>query len=150
MIKIEQAVWVLAEPVAQSLSLEILEIRIVKLHKRVDLRIVLDKIDNPVSISDCAEFSRKLSRLLDVEDPIAGPYSLEVSSPGFKRLIRVPKDLIRFQNRRVKVRLEEPLEGRTVWLGILQNAVDPLVIETDEAGSVTIPFQIIQQLNLHE
>lgn len=43
MIKIEQAVWVLAEPVAQSLSLEILEIRIVKLHKRVDLRIVLTR-----------------------------------------------------------------------------------------------------------
>ncbi len=150
MSNIEQAVWVLAEPVAQSLNLEILEIRLVKLHKRHELRIVLDKIDNPVSISDCADFSRNLSRLLDVEDPIAGHYSIEVSSPGFKRLIRIPKDLIRFQNHRVKVRLEEPLEGRAVWLGILQNADDPLVIKTDETGDVTIPFQIIKQLNLHE
>lgn len=150
MKKIEQVVSALAESVARSQGLEILEVRFVKLHKRHEVRIVLDKMHNPVSISDCAEFSRNLSRLMDVEDPIAGPYSIEVSSPGFKRLIRIPGDLSRFQNHRVKVRLNEPLGGRTVWLGILKNDADPLMICTDETGTIDIPFRIIRQLNLHE
>jgi ribosome maturation factor RimP len=150
MKKIEQVISALAESVAHSMGMEILEVRCVKLHRKDEVRIVLDKTENPVSISDCTEFSRNLSRLMDVEDPIAGPYSIEVSSPGFRRLIRIPGDLSRFQNHRVKVRLNEPLGGRTVWLGILRNDTDPLMICTEEAGAIDIPFRSIRQLNLHE
>ncbi len=147
---IEQKVAALASSTAESMNLDILEIRLVSFSKRLELRITLDHPQNPISISDCTEFSRKLSRALDLEDPISGPYTIEVSSPGFRRIIRVPDDLARFVNRRVKVRLTEPVQDRQVWLGILKNSSDPLCIGTDEAGEVQAPFRIIKQLNLHE
>lgn len=147
---IEQTVLALAESVAETLDLEILELRFIPHERRHEVRIVLDRKEHPVSVSDCAGFSRRLSRLLDVEDPIEGAYSLEVSSPGFKRLIRIPGDLPRFVNHRVKVRTLERISERTTWIGTLLNNTDPLRIETDEIGEIAIPFDRIKRVNLHE
>jgi ribosome maturation factor RimP len=147
---VEQQISILAASTADSLDLDVLDIRLVRLKKRLELRITLDHPENAISIADCSNFSRKLSRLMDLEDPISEPYSIEVSSPGFRRRIRIPRDLVRFTNRRVKMRLTEPVQDRLVWLGLLKNSSDPLCIETDEVGEVEAPFRIIKQLNLHE
>lgn len=147
---IEQTVLTLAESVAETLDLEILELRFIPHERRHEVRIVLDREKDPVSVSDCAGFSRRLSRLLDVEDPIDGAYSLEVSSPGFKRLIRFPRDLPRFVNHRIKIRTHERISERTTWIGKLLNNTDPLRLETDEIGEIEIPFDLIKRINLHE
>jgi len=147
---IEETILALAESVAEPMELQILELRFVPHVHRPEVRIVLDREVSPVTVADCAGFSRRLSRLLDVEDPVEGAYSLEVSSPGFKRLIRVPRDVPRFVNHRVKIRTHEDVHDRRVWIGVLMNSTDPLVIQTDEMGEIAIPFDAIKQVNLHE
>lgn len=140
----------MAASIGDSLGLEILEVRFIRHQKRHELRIVLDRVDRPVSVDDCAEFSRRLSRQMDLDDPISDPYNLNVSSPGFRRLIRIPKDLSRFVNHRVKAHLNQEVQDRTVWIGILRNDSDPLLLHTDEIGDLNIPLAGIKQLNLHE
>ena len=78
-------------------------------------------IDGPggVGIADCAQVTRELSPVLDVEDPIPDNYNLEVSSPGIDRLIERPEDFIRFAGFRAKVRLQEGIEGRRRYSGDL-------------------------------
>ena len=149
-MEIEKIISDIAESVAESLGLEILDVRFVPRKNRHQIRITLDRLSKPVNITDCVKFNRQLSRILDVEDPISGPYNLDVSSPGFRRIIRIPKDLKRFIDKTVKVKLEEPISDRTVWIGRLLNDSDPLSIETPELGKMEIAFNKIKQLNLHE
>ncbi len=150
MNEVERVVTAMAEGVARSLGMEILEVRFILHSRRHDLRIVLDRQDRAVSVGDCAAFSRQLSGQMELNDPIPAAYNLEVSSPGFRRLIRIPADLPRFQNRRVKVRLNEAFQDRTVWIGVLSSESDPLIIGTDEIGEIQIPIDNVKQLNLHE
>jgi ribosome maturation factor RimP len=72
-----------------------------------------------VGLEDCERVSREVSALLDVEDPIAGAYTLEVSSPGFDRVLRTPAHFGRFVGSRVFVELKEPREGRRRYTGKL-------------------------------
>ena len=69
--------------------------------------IVCIYIDGPdgIGIDDCTKFSREASVLLDVEDPIAGAYTLEVSSPGFNRLIETEEDFHRFTGYKIRVKI---------------------------------------------
>jgi len=146
----EQAVMVFAESIAESMGVQILEMRFVLNSNRLEIRFTLDRLDRSVSISDCSSFSRQLSRILDVEDPIESSYTLQVSSPGLKRLIRLPDDLSRFIGRRIKVRLIEAVSEKVVWIGILKNDKDPILLTTDEKGDLEFSFDNIRRINLHE
>lgn len=95
------------------------------------LRIFLDA-DNGVGIRDCAIVSREISPLLDVDDPIEGTYNLEVSSPGFDRIIELQQDFVRFAGFRIKIRLMASVEGQRRYTGILIGANDETVeVEVD-------------------
>lgn len=139
----------LVHQVCQDLGVEVIEIRFVPGRHRGMLRLTIDRESEPVTLGDCEDFSRRLARLLDVNDPIPGSYQLEVSSPGFKRLLRVPKDLHRFTKHRIRVVLSGTVRDRKVWAGLLLNASDPMQIETD-VGQVEIPFGLIQKANLDD
>ena len=79
-----------------------------------------------VGLTDCERVSREVSALLDVEDPIPTAYTLEVSSPGFDRVLRTPAHFARFLGARVAVELAAPREGRRRYTGTL--------LAADEAG----------------
>jgi ribosome maturation factor RimP len=85
-------------------------------------------IDRPegVGLEDCERVSREVAALLDVEDPIPTAYTLEVSSPGFDRVLRTQAHFARFVGSRVFVELAAPREGRRRYTGKLLSA--------DEAG----------------
>lgn len=82
------------------------------------LRVYID-CPGGVTVDDCAEVSRQLSALLDVEDPLPGGYTLEVSSPGLDRPLVSPDDFRRFAGVEVKIRLRVPLAGRRNFTGRL-------------------------------
>ncbi|HEY3860144.1 MAG TPA: ribosome maturation factor RimP [Gammaproteobacteria bacterium] len=92
------------------------------------LRVFIDK-DGGVTVDDCELVSRQVSAVLDVEDPIPGAYTLEVSSPGLDRPLRAPKDFARFAGQQVRIDLSLPLEGRRRFAGTLKGC---------EAGEVSI------------
>ena len=75
--------------------------------------------EESVSVEDCEQVNRELGTMLDVEDPLPGSYTLEVSSPGFDRRLRTPAHFERFVGERVRIELRDALEGRRNFTGTL-------------------------------
>ena len=96
-----------------------------------------------MTLDDCTEVSRTLSAQLDVEDPIPGNYDLEVSSPGLERPLRYLEDFVRFKGEIVKLRTQEPINGRQNYKGILTNADDQNIYMTIDGDDFTIPFSAL-------
>ena len=104
--------------------------------------------DGGMSIDDCAKVSRAVSAILDVEDPIAGAYTLEVSSAGLDRPLTRLKDFERFAGFEAKVEMEIPVEGRKRFTGRLLGVEGTEVsIDTSE-GARTLSFEGIAKAKL--
>ena len=88
------------------------------------LKIVIDKPEG-VTHEDCANVSREVSTILDVEDAVpGGPYTLEVSSPGLDRKLLGPQDYARFIGSRIKLMTREPVNGNRHFEGRLESFAD--------------------------
>ena len=121
----------LIEPLLGRLGFELVELQYASGHARAVLRLF---IDGPagVSLQDCERVSREVASLLDVEDPIPCGYTLEVSSPGFDRLLRTRAHFGRFVGSRVFVELREPRAGRRRYTGKLLTVDDTgIALEVD-------------------
>jgi ribosome maturation factor RimP len=95
---------------------------------RRTLQIMIERLDDKmITVDDCAAVSRVVSVLLDQYDPISGPYTLEVSSPGLDRPLVKHKDYVRFQGHDVIVKTQQPIDGRKTFTGQLV-AVDETTI----------------------
>jgi ribosome maturation factor RimP len=99
------------------------------------LRVYVDEPERGVTIDDCERASREISALLDVNDPVAGRYTLEVSSPGLERPLFTLEHFSRFVGHIVKVNVNLPLDGRRRFQGPIK-AIDGdhVVIEQDGAA----------------
>jgi ribosome maturation factor RimP len=110
----------IADRVAASLGLEIFDLELRGGGKSRMLRIAIDKPAG-VTHEDCANLSREVSTILDVEDAVSGgSYVLEVSSPGLDRKLFRPADFERFQGSRVKLMTKEPVNGNRHFEGRLE------------------------------
>jgi ribosome maturation factor RimP len=85
--------------------------------------VYIDKAEG-VTLEDCEHVSREISTILDIEDPIKGAYTLEVSSPGLDRKLRNAGDYERFQGSLVKLQTLEPVNGTRNFEGRLQEVKD--------------------------
>jgi ribosome maturation factor RimP len=111
------------------------------------LRIYLDK-DGGINIEDCAEASRHISSILDVEDPISSEYTLEVSSPGLDRMLFTLEQMKQYEGATVKLRLTENFEGRRNYSGILKEVVNnELVLVVDDRQYV-FPYELVEKANI--
>ena len=111
----------IAERVAASSGLEIVEVELRGGGKARRLRIVIDK-PNGVTHEDCANLSREVGTILDVEDAVpGGSYTLEVSSPGLDRKLTRPQDFERFAGSRVKLMTRQPVNGNRHFEGRLES-----------------------------
>ena len=106
----------LIEPTVKALGLELWGIELSQQGKYSLLRIYIER-EQGVLIEDCEKVSRQVSALLDVEDPIAGEYTLEVSSPGLDRPLFSANQFEQFAGSKVNLRLHNPLEGRRKFRG---------------------------------
>ena len=106
------------EPVLQSEGLELVDLEYQREAQGWVLRFYIDR-EGGVTVEDCAEVSGELGAVLEVRDLIANPYVLEVSSPGLTRPLKKPEDFKKFQNRLVKIKTFEPIDGRRNFKGIL-------------------------------
>ncbi len=127
MSDVEGQVREIADRVAKSLGLEIWDIEFRGTGGKARmLRIYIDRPSDPngPNLEDCENVSREVSTILDVEDPIKGSYTLEVSSPGLDRKLRNAGDYERFQGSLVKLQTLEPIEGNRNFEGRLQKVSD--------------------------
>lgn len=111
------------------------------------LRVYIDSREG-VSVDDCARVSHQLSGVFDVEDPIRGPYTLEISSPGLDRPLLKPSHFRRYTGKRVKVRLRWQVEGRRNITGELQGIADGKIMVKQEASHYAIPLEAIDRARL--
>lgn len=118
--------------------------------KRAVLQIMAERSDRAqMTVDDCADISRAISLILDVEDPISGEYNLEVSSPGIDRPLVRPEDYDRFAGFEAKIELEVPVEGRKRFRGeVVGRGVDGTVEIAQEGENLRFPFAAIRTAKL--
>lgn len=143
----------IALPILESLGIELVDIEFGKVGRDAVLRLFIDK-DGGIMLDDCANVSRELSMILDVEDAIPCNYTLEVSSPGLDRPLKKPSDYERFSGRLIKVRTYEPLQDdkgnkRKTFTGKLDGLFDGVIRMTlTEGQSASIPLERVAKANL--
>jgi len=127
----EAALFELLEPGARALGFELVTLELTGKGHGTVLRVYIDGPDG-VTVDDCADVSHQLSGILDLEDPIPGHYTLEVSSPGLDRPLAKREHFVRVVGETVNVRLRRPLNGRRRFVGTLRAVeADAVVVEVD-------------------
>src|SRR6201993_5178189 len=118
----------IAGRVASAQGVEVVEVEMRGGGKARTLRITIDKPEG-VTHEDCANVSREVSTILDVEDAVPGAaYTLEVSSPGLDRKLERAEDFRRFTGSRIKLMTRQPVNGNRHFEGRLENFVDGRLI----------------------
>lgn len=117
--KIEQ----LLQPTISSMGYELWGCEYLPQGKHSLLRIYIDKADG-IEITDCEDVSKQVSALLDVEDPIPGNYSLEISSPGVPRPLFYSEQYQRYIGELVEIKLIKPVAGKRKFEGIIESVSD--------------------------
>ena len=131
----------------RALGFELVDVELAGGRQHQMLRVYIDGPQG-ITVDDCAEVSRQLAAILDVEDPFPGSYTLEVSSPGLDRPLVTPTDFRRFQGEIIKVRLSPPLAGRRNFTGrLLQVHDDRVAVEVD-GERFELPFSAIERARL--
>jgi ribosome maturation factor RimP len=98
-----------------------------------------------MGVEDCAALSRHISAILDVEDPIEGAYTLEVSSPGIDRPLMKPADYARFAGHVAKVELKAARENRRRFTGTIKGLEGEAVVLDTGEETVSLPLAEIER-----
>ena len=137
----------LLEPTVERLGYELCDLEL-KLGGRDGIvRVFIDK-DGGVDIDDCEAVSRQVSAILDVEDPLPGNYTLEVSSPGLDRALTKPAHFQRFMGEDIRVKLRFPLDGRRNFKGALKAANEENIEVEVDGESHSLPLATIESARL--
>ena len=137
----------LIEPLLQRLGYELVELEYSAGRSHAAVRLFIDR-EAGVTLDDCEKVSREVSTLLDVEDPIPSAYTLEVSSPGFDRVLRTQAHFGRFVGSRVFVELKEPRAGRRRYTGKLLTVDEGGIALEVDRERVTVSFAEIGKARL--
>jgi ribosome maturation factor RimP len=145
---IEERVRLAAERVATDNGLELVHAEAAGPEGKPILRIYIDKPEG-VTHEDCAAMSLHLGTLLDVEDFIHSPYTLEVSSPGLERGLYKRQDYERFAGRMAKLKSRVAVNGQRNFRGRIEGLEgDRVVFEDKTSGRVLVPLEAIVKANL--
>lgn len=141
--------------VAAGLGLEIFDVQFRRERTGMVLRVLIDRpgpastADDSVGVDDCANVSRDLSAILDVEDLVSTAYTLEVSSPGLDRPLRKADDYRRFTGRRAKLVMREAVDGQKFFKGRLGGMEgNAVLIDAEDGRRHLVPMDVITRANL--
>lgn len=138
----------LLEPDVRALGYELVDLELHLGGRGGTLRLFIDSRDG-VTLDDCEKVSHQVSAILDVEDPIPGHYTLEVSSPGINRRLRRREDFERFVGERVRIELGQPTpEGRRRFAGTLEEVEQGSVIVEVDGEPYELPIDHIAMARL--
>lgn len=137
------------EPALAAMGYEIVRVQLGGGRRSATLQIMCDRLDGQaLTLDNCAEISRLASAVLDVEDPIAGEYTLEVSSPGLDRPLTRPKDFDRFAGAEARLELNLPVDGRKRFKGVLRGLDDGAVVLDTGDGECRLALADIEKARL--
>ncbi len=134
-------------PALQAMGFEVVRVRLTGGQRPV-LQIMAERPDGSMNVDDCAEVSRAVSAILDVEDPIEAAYTLEVSSPGIDRPLVRLADYDRYKGFDARLDLEPSVDGRKRLKGRLLGVTGETVHLATETGTFDVPFAAIANAKL--
>lgn len=122
----------------------------VEMHSEGGSPILRIYVDSPagITVDDCANISRKVAVLLDVEDPVEGKYTLEVSSPGIERPLFSEKDYLRFKGREIRLSTRNKIDNQRKFRGHIDSFENGVLKLASEGRLVSIDFDEIKKANL--
>jgi ribosome maturation factor RimP len=142
----------IVEPSLDAMGYEVVRVSLSGGDRRPQLQIMAERTDrHGMTVDDCARISRAVSALLDVEDPIDGPYTLEVSSPGIDRPLIRAEAYERFRGHIAKIETRLPVEGRKRFRGRLDGLADAngvRLIPDGTEDAVVLPLAEIHRARL--
>jgi ribosome maturation factor RimP len=139
----ERRILSIATPVAESLGMEIVRLRI-QGGRRPHLQIMAEKAGGaPTDVEDCARLSRSLSPVFEDADPIKEAYTLEVSTPGIDRPLTREGDFARWVGHLVKIELARPIDGRRRFSGVIMS-------EDEDGAHIELEDDVELVAHVHE
>lgn len=141
------ALHALIEPVVAAMGFELWGIDHLSQGKSSRLVIYIER-ESGVSVEDCADISRQVSAVMDVEDPIAGEYRLEVSSPGMARPLYSLDQFTRFQGHHVALKLRTAFDGRRKYQGLLVGVEGDEVLLQLDGEEYCFPIESIDSAHI--
>lgn len=146
---LEGRIAAVVAPTLADLGFELVRVAVLG-RERPTVQIMADRADGGlISIADCETISRALGAVLDVEDPIPGAWTLEVSSAGIDRPLTRVKDWVRFAGHLARAELAVPVAGRKRFSGIVLGAADGAArLRLDDGSEVALPLADIRRARL--
>jgi ribosome maturation factor RimP len=147
MDRVEDKVYELAAQVARNLGFDLEGVELLGRGRKTLLRIVIDK-EGGITLDDCEAFSKDIEALLDVEDPIEGSYTLEVSSPGLDRPLKNLRDFKKHMGKLVRVVTKEKVDGQSFFIGRIAGVEEDHVKLSLKNKQIEIFFDNISKAKL--
>ena len=133
----------LVESGVNALGFDLVDVELIGGRQHQTLRVYIDSRGG-ITVDDCADVSRHVSAILDVEDPLPGSYTLEVSSPGLDRPLVTRADFERYRGQMVKLRMHAPVAGRRNFTGRLLEVTGEVI--AIEVGP--LPGGVMERIDL--
>lgn len=143
----DERLQLLIEPVVKGLGCDLWGVEYLPQGKYSILRVYIDSLDG-VDVKDCERISRQISSVLDVEDPLHGKYTLEVSSPGMDRRLFTLEQFEQYAGANVKINLRSPYEGRRKFSGQLCGVEENEVVIRIDEDEYLLPFEGIDRASI--
>ena len=147
MATLEQKLQELLQGSVENLGCELWGIECQRVGRYLTVRLFIDK-EGGVTVDDCADVSRQVSAVLDVEDPIADKYNLEVSSPGLDRPLFTLAQYTRYVGQEIVVHLRIPVADRRKWQGELAKIENDMITLIVDKQEQVLAFGNIQKANV--
>ncbi|ESP94937.1 MULTISPECIES: ribosome maturation factor RimP [Pseudoalteromonas] len=147
MSKLEQDLTVMLEPAVEACGFELLGLEFVQAGRHSTLRVYIEH-ENGINVDDCAEVSRQISAIMDVEDPITNEYNLEVSSPGVDRPLFKQAHYEDAQGEEVRLRTKLPQDGRRNFKGDLIAVKGDMITLTVDGQEHHIMLSNVERANI--
>jgi len=137
----------LIQPTLDELGIELVDLVLKQENGNTIFDVVIDK-GGDLTLDNCTAVSKKISLILDVDDPFSFEYYLEVGSPGIYRELCKDTDFLRFANKRVKAVFHNSYKGRKQFVGILKEYHPPSITMEGTKGSLTVELEYIKKVHL--
>ena len=147
MATLEQKLQELVQGSVEDLGCEFWGIECQRVGRYLTVRLFIDK-EGGVTVEDCADVSRQVSAVLDVEDPIADKYNLEVSSPGLDRPLFTLNQFERYLGQEILLHLRIPVADRRKWQGQLAKIENDMITLIVDGKEQVLAFGNIQKANV--
>ncbi len=144
----EQKIAEMLQSTVQALGFELWGVEYLSQGRHSTLRVYIEAPQG-ITVEDCAAASEQVSGVLDVEDPISGEYTLEVSSPGVDRLLFRPEQYAGYIGEVIELRLRSAFDGRRKFKGMLKGVDgEDVVIQVDD-HEYLLPHGTIEKARVH-